>query len=1831
LTKLFIRIFLITCLFLVSLGIFAYPSITVSMDKYIGEPGSGPYTVYLTYKNDTNRKVNQIRITDYLPYDFNYVPNSGRWNLAAGSFNESNGNNNQLTASTGTSVNYTISWYWDTLTIKIGNIPPGEVGVISYKVYVSSWAWWGEHIYNDTVYTVNNGHNQDTNYYNFLVGTPTPTISFDATGATVSSAVQGSVVSFNNTITNTGTNSDSYSIKINSTTTTFPSGTTFKLFYSDGVTLLPDTNGDGKFDTSTFAKDSTFNYVLKAYLPSTYYGTGPFNVGLTIASKTTTSITKDISDILNTITRSPDTFTATGATVTTAVQASTVSFANTIANTGLNSDSYSININSSTSTFPSGTTFKLFYSDGATLITDTNSDGKFDTTVVNSGSTLNYVLKAYLPSNYYGTGPFNVGLTIASKTTTSVTHNISDILNTITRSPDTFTATGNTVTTAVQNTTVTFANTIVNTGINSDSYSININSSTSTFPSGTTYRLFYSDGVTLITDTNSDGKFDTTVVNSGSTLNYVLKAYLPSTYYGTGPFNVSLTITSKTTTSVTHNISDILNTITRASDTFTATGATVTTAVQGSTVSFANTIANTGLNSDSYSININSSISTFPSGTTFKLFYSDGVTLITDTNSDGQFDTTVVNSGSTLNYVLKAYLPSTYYGTGPFNVSLTITSKTTTSVTQTVSDILNTITNVPATFTATGATVTTAVQGSTVSFINTIKNTGINSDSYSIKINSSTSTFPSGTIFKLFYSDGVTLLPDTNGDGQFDTTVTGSNATFTYILKAYLPTTYYGTGPFNVSLTITSKTTTSVTQTISDILNNITRSSDTFTATGANASNATQGSTVSFNNTIKNTGYNNDSYSIAINSGSNTFPSGTTFELFYSDGVTAITDTNSDGKFDTTIVNSGNTLNYILKAYLPINYYGNGTFTVTLTITSKTTTSVTRTVSDVLTGIVIIPATFTADGDTVDTAVQNTTVSFNNIITNTSVNSDSYLIKINSSSNTFPSGTTFKLFYSDGVTLLPDVNSDGQFETTVLNSNNTFNYVLKAYLPVTYHGSGPFNIGLTVTSSSNNILTSDVSDILNSIDLAPATFTATGVTVASVDQGGVVSFSNTITNTGINDDSYSININSSSSTFPSGTTYKLFYSDGVTPLPDTNSDGEFDTTVTNSNGTFSYVLKAYLPATYYGSGPFNVSLTITSKTTTSVTETIADILNNIIITPATFTATGNSVSNAAQGSVVLFNNTITNTGINSDSYSININSSSSTFPSGTTFELFYSDGVTPLPDTNSDGQFDSTVIGSNSTFNYVLKAYLPDDYYSSYTFNVDLTITSKTTSSAIQTISDILNGIDIAPATFTVTGATVTTAGQGSVVSFSNSIKNTSMNADNYTILINTSTSTFPSGTTYKVFLSDGVTLITDTNADGKFDTAAVLRGATYNYILKAYLPASYHGTGPFTVSVTIGSKNVTTSTQTASDVLNNITGGYVSVTDSNGNKDNTNLLNTQVKSGKPGEKVTFNLKIKNDSQMSDIYSLTCNLIKAGYVVNIKDASNGAIVSTTSLIGVGVEKLIDVEVTIPENAPLETLNFSFRAASSVSLLSDYINLRLIVLTRRYVVISPNNTGTIRPNGTIIYDHTVTNNGNAPETDLYISLNSSIITYSTILYIDSNNNGVWDSTDSMVEDIGVLNPNQSRHVFLMVIAPPNVIEGNQHVAELEVLSSGFGENPSGVLVATDITTINSSYLYLELYQRLNTSNIYTTSLIQGKPGNIIDYKLVVTNRGIDTISTAKINMVIPDNTTALVGAANEVVMSRGNIQVIGSAPMSYDITNITPGEVIEFTYSVKVNE
>ncbi len=119
-------------------------------------------------------------------------------------------------------------------------------------------------------------------------------------GDRVETAMPGETVVFRNRLTNLGDATDRFDMTLSGST--FPPGTTFGLFQSDGTTPLADTDGNGTPDTGLVASRGEYTIVVRARLPATTVP-GEYRVTKTATSARTPLGVASADDVLGTVGR----------------------------------------------------------------------------------------------------------------------------------------------------------------------------------------------------------------------------------------------------------------------------------------------------------------------------------------------------------------------------------------------------------------------------------------------------------------------------------------------------------------------------------------------------------------------------------------------------------------------------------------------------------------------------------------------------------------------------------------------------------------------------------------------------------------------------------------------------------------------------------------------------------------------------------------------------------------------------------------------------------------------------------------------------------------------------------------------------------------------------------------------------------------------------------------------------------------------------------------------------------------------------------------------------------------------------------------------------------------------------------------------------------------------------------------------------------------------------------------------------------------------------------------------------------------------------------------
>ena len=468
----------------------------------------------------------------------------------------------------------------------------------------------------------------------------------------------------------------------------------------------------------------------------------------------------------------------------------------------------------------------------------------------------------------------------------------------------------------------------------------------------------------------------------------------------------------------------------------------------------------------------------------------------------------------------------------------------------------------------------------------------------------------------------------------------------------------------------------------------------------------------------------------------------------------------------------------------------------------------------------------------------------------------------------------------------------------------------------------------------------------------------------------------------------------------------------------------------------------------------------------------------------------------------------------------------------------------------------------------------------------------------------------------------------GTSVSFSNVITNTGNATDTFDVAaVNATTAGFPAGTTFLLFRADGVTPLTDSNGDGIPDTGPLAPGAAATVVMKALLPAATAG-GPFSANVTATSVTRATTTATAVDTVLAVSGATVDLTNNSaagpgvgaGPEAAAVVTNTVV----PGSSTVFALVVGNTSNLVDAYNLsqsqvtafTSNALPAGWTVTYQvDLSTtcttlGAVIVNTGPVAAGSSTRVCATLTVPSTgsgALAGNTEVLFRVQSSATGAVDTLHDRVTVGAARSLALTPNNAGQAGPNGTVVYLHTLTNNGNATEgngtlSTIRIASTDTRAGFTSAQYFDANGNGVLDASDPQVPTAGLqaipalaggLAPGRSITIFDKVYAPPGSNAGDVDATMVTVSTTNgtAGGSPPATVSASDATTVVLGNLTLVKEQALDaTCNGVPGTYTQGSitsgavPNACLRYRITIANIGLAPATTVVISDATPAYTT-----------------------------------------------
>ena len=468
---------------------------------------------------------------------------------------------------------------------------------------------------------------------------------------------------------------------------------------------------------------------------------------------------------------------------------------------------------------------------------------------------------------------------------------------------------------------------------------------------------------------------------------------------------------------------------------------------------------------------------------------------------------------------------------------------------------------------------------------------------------------------------------------------------------------------------------------------------------------------------------------------------------------------------------------------------------------------------------------------------------------------------------------------------------------------------------------------------------------------------------------------------------------------------------------------------------------------------------------------------------------------------------------------------------------------------------------------------------------------------------------------------------QGGTAVFNDYVWNTGNGVDSFDLtLIN---SNFPAGTVLHLFQADGNTPLLDTNGNGIPDTGNLDPNTNALIVIKATLPPSVTGSTPYSVSLQATSFKDNSQANPAINTLNAIGANSVDLTNTAalgqpgvlGAGTGPEATAVTTNNAMPGNKSGFVLYINNTSSVADNFNLQASTdssfasiaIPAGWQVRFLD-EQGKAITNTGPIPAGANKRVFVEVSVPANATSSIVDLYFHALSPITGASDIKHDAVAVGAVTDLVLYPDNTGQVLPGGSIVYSHWLTNQGNISKTNISLSTTDANAGWSSLLYADTDGDGVLSGGDQRLTTIPNLAAGESVLIFNKVLAATDIQLG---IANVTTVLATWDAGASSTQ-ALDVTTTNSSDVSIRKKQALDSNcdgvpeTAFTHALFTAEPNQCVIYQLTATNTGAEPVRNVRIQDATPAYTSFI---------TNGSLPNLSQGSLASTISQGGRGEII----------
>jgi len=542
-----------------------------------------------------------------------------------------------------------------------------------------------------------------------------------------------------------------------------------------------------------------------------------------------------------------------------------------------------------------------------------------------------------------------------------------------------------------------------------------------------------------------------------------------------------------------------------------------------------------------------------------------------------------------------------------------------------------------------------------------------------------------------------------------------------------------------------------------------------------------------------------------------------------------------------------------------------------------------------------------------------------------------------------------------------------------------------------------------------------------------------------------------------------------------------------------------------------------------------------------------------------------------------------------------------------------------------------------------------------YEYNAGVRYNSNTvTFDVLHSAGVVLNGSATLSTDGTAEPDVIASVPQGGVVAFENHVWNNGNGTDIFDISVDQAASSFPAGSVFRILQSDGLTPLIDTSGNGIPDTGNLAAGGVYKIVVEVIPPASAvgnNGGAGFEVTAQATSVSDVAASNPMLNRLLNISAASVDITNIAEIGDTNALgvgagpeaapVSTLVVA--PGEAAVLPLFINNTGASATSFDLAVSTVEDYSSIELPDNWSVTFridgetddVTNTGVINPGEFLLINATVTVAAAEVASDFSLYFRAYSETTGALDIKHDAITVPEVEEILLEPGQSGQTDPGGSYTYSHLLTNNGNTTATSIALSLvdNMQAQGWTSIVYEDTDGDGVFGSADLQIDTVTSLAPGALLRLFVKVFAPT---DGALLAVNTSTLTAEWNAGASSVEVI-NVTTIAESEISIVKEQApdfgcngsLEAS--YGVSGFAVEPGNnCVSYRLTATNAGVVTVYNVEIADATPafteyfgNATCSATGCNIQEPAAGGQGSVVGT------LSSLAAGDSVVLEFSVRV--